>query len=157
MNTLDLGDANVFPLEPDKHIAAVVSQCKSVLQRGARLVLVGGDTSGAKALVTAAQQIADRDVHEVSATGVNCSSGTSPIVLCVDLEELAGNWLSRPRHLAGLTPVQMIARIEAIRGNVIAAAVFGLAPALDSRGTTETRAALAIVRAVTDRLGKGAN
>ena len=93
----------------------------------------------------------------VSATGGNWASGTSPIVLSVDLETLAGNWLSRPRHLSGLTPAQMIARIEAIGGNVIAAAIFGMAPALDSRGSTETRAALAILRAVTDRLGKGAN
>lgn len=109
-----------------------------------------------KALVTAAQQITDEDVQEVSATGGNNASGTSPIVPCVDLEELAGNWLSRPRHLSGLTPAQMIARIEVLRGNVIAAAVFGLAPALDNRGTTETRVALAILRAITGRFGKGA-
>ena len=156
-NTLDLGDVNVFPLERDKHTVAVIAQCRTVLQRGARLVLVGGDISGARALVTAAQQVTDAEVSEVSTKGGNDLSGTSPIVLRVDLQELAGNWLSRPRHLAGLTPAQMIARIEAIRGNIIAAAVFGLAPALDNRGSTETRAALAILRAVVDRLGKGAN
>lgn len=50
MNPLDLGDAKVFSLEPDKHTATVVSQCKSVLRRGARLVLIGGDISGARRL-----------------------------------------------------------------------------------------------------------
>jgi len=157
MNTLDLGDLNVFPLEPDKHSAAVISQCKSVLQLGARLVLVGGDTSGANALVTAAKQVTDGDVQDVSATGVSYSSCTSRIVLRVDLQELAGKWFSCPHRLFGLSPAQMIAQIEAIPGNIIAAAVFGLAPALDSLGTTETRVALAILRSVADRLGKGAN
>ena len=51
----------------------------------------------------------------------------------------------------------MIARIGDIPGNIVGAALFGMAPALDSRGTTETRAALAILRALADRLGKGAS
>ena len=50
----------------------------------------------------------------------------------------------------------MIAQIDATPGNVIAAVVFGLVPALDHRGTTETRAALAILQAVAERLEKGA-
>lgn len=156
-NVLDLGDVNVFPLEPEKHFAAVASQCMSVLGSGARLVLVGGDKSGAKALVTAAQQAADGEVQEVSLTGADCSAGTAPIVLSVDLDELAGNWLSRPHRPSGLTPAQMIARIGDIPGNIVGAALFGMAPALDSRGTTETRAALAILRALADRLGKRAS
>ena len=155
-NTLDLGDMNVFPLEPEKHNDAVVSQCQSVLRRGARLVLIGGDTSGAKALVTAAQRVTGEEVRGVSAARGNLADTASPDVLSVDLQELAGNWLSQPRHLSGLTPAQMIAQIDAIGGNIIAAAIFGLAPALDGRGATETLAALAILRAVTDRLGKGA-
>jgi arginase family enzyme len=79
-----------------------------------------------------------------------------PIVLSVDLGALAGIWMSRPRRLGGLSPTQMIAQIDATQGDVIAAALFGLAPALDDRGRTETRAALAILHAVTERLAKGA-
>lgn len=152
MNILDLGDVNVFPLEQEKHLAAVETQCRAVLLCGARLVLIGGDDSGAKALVSAAQDISGNDIHAVSATGKTAPSATSPVVLRVDLQDLAGHWLSQPRQLAGLAPTEMIARIAAVRGTILAAAVFGLAPALDSRGTTETRAALAILRAVTTRL-----
>ena len=157
-NATDLGDVNVFPLEPDKHFSAVISQCEAVLETGARMVLVGGDTSGLKALSIAVRKIKGADVPVVSVTGGNTDdrSKTQPIILSVDLQELAGIWMSHPSRLTGLSPAQMIAQIDATPGNVIAAAVFGLAPALDSHGSTETRAALAILQAVTERLEIGA-
>jgi arginase family enzyme len=157
-NAIDLGDVNVFPLEPDKHFSAVTSQCVAVLETGARMVLVGGDSSGLKALGIAAQKVAGADVPVVSVTGgiAGNLSKTQPIILSVDLQELAANWVSQPRRLTGLSPAQMIAQIDTTSGNVVAAAIFGLAPALDSRGSTEIRAALAILQAVTDRLEKGA-
>jgi arginase family enzyme len=73
----------------------------------------------------------------------------------VDLQSLAGIWLSQPRRLGGLSPAQMVEQIDAVEGNIIAAAVFGLAPALDSHGETETQAALAILQAVNNRIEKG--
>ena len=157
-NALDLGDVNVFPLEPDKHFSAVISQCQTVLEADARLVLVGGDCSGLKALTSAAGKIKGADVPVVSITGgiTGNLSETQPIILSVDLQELAGIWMSQPRRLAGLSPAQMIAQIGATKGHVIAAAVFGLAPALDIRGSTETRAALTILQAVAERLERGA-
>ncbi len=157
-NAIDLGDVNVFPLEPDKHFSAVISQCEAVLETGARMVLVGGDSSGLKALGIAARQVTGADVSVIPVTGgiADNLSHTQPAILSVDLQELAANWVSQPRHLTGLSPAQMIAQIEVSSGNVIAAAIFGLAPALDNRGSTETRAALAILQAVTERLAKGA-
>jgi arginase family enzyme len=157
-NAIDLGDVNVFPLEPEKHFSAVISQCKAVLKTGARMVLVGGDTSGLKALSIAVRNITGEDVPVVSIIGditVNLSK-TQTVILSVDLQELASNWTSQLHRLTGLSPAEMIARIDATKGNVIAVAIFGLAPALDSRGSTETRAALAILQAVTERLEKGA-
>ncbi len=74
----------------------------------------------------------------------------------MDLNEACGHLDVAPEPLTGLSPAQMIAQIDATPGNVIAAVVFGLAPALDHRGTTETRAALAILQAVAERLEKGA-
>ena len=157
-NAIDLGDVNVFPLEPDKHFSAVTSQCEAVLETGARMVLVGGDSSGLKALGIAVRKFTGADVPVVSITGgiTGNLSKTQPIILSVDLQELAGIWMSQPRRLTGLSPAQMIAQIDATPGNVVAAAVFGLASALDSRGSTETRAALAILQAVAERLEKGA-
>jgi hypothetical protein len=157
-NAIDLGDVNVFPLEPNKHFPAVISQCEAVLGTGARLVLVGGDSSGQKALGIAAQNITGADVPIVSVTGdmTGNLSHTQPVILSVDLHELAGIWVSQPRRLTGLSPMQMIAQIDTTPGNVIAATIFGLAPALDSRGSTETRTALAILQAVATRLERGA-
>ena len=157
-NAIDLGDVNVFPLEPDKHLSAVVSQCEAVLETGARMVLVGGDSSGLKALGIAVRKITGADVPVFSVTGgiTGNLSKTESIILSVDLQELAAIWLSQPHRLAGLSPAQMIAQIDATMGNVVAAAIFGLAPELDSRGSTETRAALVILQAVTKRLEKGA-
>jgi arginase family enzyme len=74
----------------------------------------------------------------------------------VDLQQLAAIWVSQPHRLTGLSPAQMIAHINTTPGNIVAAAVFGLAPALDSRGSTETQAAVAILKAITMRLNKGA-
>ena len=150
---------NVFPLEPDKHFSAVISQCEAVLEAGARMVLVGGDSSGLKALGIAVRKITNADVPVVSVTeGITGNlSKTQPIILSVDLQELAGIWMSQPRRLNGLSPAQMIAQIDATPCNVVAAAIFGLATALDNRGKTETRAALAILQAVAERLDKGAS
>ena len=50
VNATDLGDLNVFPLEPEKHFSAVISQCEEVIKLGTYLILVGGDSSGLKAL-----------------------------------------------------------------------------------------------------------
>ena len=158
-NVTDLGDVNVFPLEVDKHFSAVISQCEAILETGARMVLVGGDSSGLRALGIAVRKITNADVLVVSVTeGIMGNlSKTQPIILSVDLQELAGIWMSQPRRLSGLSPAQMIAQINATPGNVVAAAIFGLAPALDNRGTTETCAALAILQAVAEHLEKGAS
>ena len=158
-NVTDLGDVNVFPLEVGKHFSAVISQCEAILETGARMVLVAGDSSGLRALGIAVRKITNADVLVVSVTeGIMGNlSKTQPIILSVDLQELAGIWMSQPRRLSGLSPAQMIAQINATPGNVVAAAIFGLAPALDNRGTTETCAALAILQAVAEHLEKGAS
>ncbi len=156
-NAIDLGDVNVFPLETAKHFSAVQSQCAAVLKTAARLVLIGGDSSGLTALSVAARNVCGADVSVVSVTEniVGNLQRQQPIILSVDLQALGGIWVSNPQRLTGLSPAQMIAQINAAPGNIIGAALFGLAPALDNRGRTETRAALAILQAVAERLAKG--
>ncbi|MGB1390733.1 MAG: arginase family protein [Paracoccaceae bacterium] len=85
-NAIDLGDVNVFPLEPDKHFPAVASQCAAVLETGARIVLVGGDSSGLKALGIAAQKVTGADVPVIPVTGgvAGQLSHTQPVILSVD-------------------------------------------------------------------------
>ena len=159
INATDLGDLNVFPLEPEKHFSAVISQCEEVLKLGTYLVLVGGDSSGLKALGAAVENVVNLDVPIVSITNNNKLnlSKTQKIILSVDLKDLAGKWVSKPRRLNGLSPSQIITQINNIPNKIIAVAIFGLAPELDSRGSTETQVALNILEAVAKRLNKGAH
>ena len=103
-NAIDLGDVNVFPLEPNKHFPALVSQCEAVLETGARMVLVGGDSSGLNVLGIAAQKVTGSDVSiiPVAESSVGNLSHTQPVILSVDLQELAANWVSQPQRLTGL-------------------------------------------------------
>ena len=159
VNATDLGDLNVFPLEPEKHFSAVISQCEEVLKLGTYLVLVGGDSSGLKALGAAVENVVNLDVPIVSITNNNKLnlSKTQKIILSVDLKDLAGKWVSKPRRLNGLSPSQIITQINNIPNKIIAVAIFGLAPELDGRGSTETQVALNILEAVVKRLDKGAH
>lgn len=159
VNATDLGDLNVFPLEPEKHFSAVISQCEEVLKLGTYLILVGGDSSGLKALGSAVENVVNLDVPIVSISNnkkLNLSK-TQKIILSVDLKELAGKWVSKPRRLNGLSPSQIITQIKNIPNKIIAVAIFGLAPELDGRGSTETQVALNILEAVVKRLDKGAH
>lgn len=155
---LDLGDVNVFPLEPEKHLDAILLQCQRVLKTGARLVLVGGDASGLQALQAAAQAYLGMDVPIAPVTNnvqAEAFSPDQPVVLSVDLQALSPLLLSRPKRLMGHTPSELIARIKAASGEAVAAAVFGLAPALDGRGRREVEAAQAVLQAVVERLQTG--
>ena len=149
----------MFPLEPEKHFSAVISQCEEVLKLGTYLVLVGGDSSGLKALGAAVENVVNLDVPIVSISNNNKLnlSKTQKIILSVDLKELAGKWVSKPRRLNGLSPSQIITQIKNIPNKIIAVAIFGLAPELDGRGRTETQVALNILEAVVKRLNKGAH
>lgn len=159
INATDLGDLNVFPLEPEKHFSAVISQCEEVIKLGTYLILVGGDSSGLKALGSAVENVVNLDVPIVSISNNNKLnlSKTQKIILSVDLKELAGKWVSKPRRLNGLSPSQIITQIKNIPNKIIAVAIFGLAPELDGRGSTETQVALNILEAVVKRLDKGAH
>ncbi len=48
---VDLGDLNVFPLEPARHAAVLAEQTSRILATGSRLLVVGGDHGGALGLL----------------------------------------------------------------------------------------------------------
>ena len=48
---MDIGDFNVFPLEPARTEAVLAEQCKEVIASGARLLSLGGDYSVSPALL----------------------------------------------------------------------------------------------------------
>jgi hypothetical protein len=126
----DLGDLNVFPLEPGKHQRALHDQFDLIAATGARPVLVGGDASGLNAL---AGYFPAAVIHDAS-----CSDpppADKPLILSVDL--------ARPGASCGdRSDEYWKAAIAPLRGaKIVAAAVFGLAPELDWRGADDTRLA----------------
>lgn len=154
---IDVGDLNVFPLQPEKHFQAVVNQCQAILNSGSSLVLVGGDASGLQALAEATRGIigTGSTVITLKELAHEKMPVAQQIVLAVDLDQLAGRYRSRPSRVAGLSPGQIIHRINTAPGQIIAAALYGLAPSLDFHGNTETRAALAILAAIIERMRRG--
>lgn len=153
--TLDLGDLNVFPLEPKKHAEAMERQLSLLFAAGARPCLVGGDKSGLDAIrrwMTKRSEVAP-DLVVAGESGH--ARAKTPLIVAVDLSLLAGRWLSRPRRLAGLSPHQIISALEAIEQPIAAAAIFGLAPALDASGVAETRAARDVLSALVGAMQRG--
>lgn len=142
----DLGDLNVFPLEPEKHEGALRQQFDKIDAAGAVPILVGGDRSGLDIL---ARHVSDRTGHapEIRAPGLvpGDSDATRPVLLAVDLSDGSG---------AGPDP-----RLDARTGPAVAppgrplgAALFGLAPHLDWSGRAETRLAHDALAALVRRM-----
>lgn len=144
----DLGDLNVFPLEPDKHAAAVAEQLSLITKAGAVPIFVGGDRSGADILARQAGflQQTEITIHDVARGAVAPAKPTALIIAEVDLSAVRGT---------GQRPEAITAAIEALPERVIAGAVFGLAPMLDWSGAVEARVACMWVRALAQRLARG--
>ena len=150
---LDIGDVNVFPLEPEKHMAVMEHQISLVYDAGARLCLVGGDASGFEVLSKTLSNKLEREITTVhTGQGESGTSDLSPAILAVDLSRLAGSWMSRPQRLGGVSPLEIITEISAIQRPITAAAIYGLAPTLGEVGVFETRVSRDVLAALVDTL-----
>lgn len=152
---VDLGDLNVFPLEPEKHMAALEDQVSLILNAGARPCLVGGDRSGLDGLRRSMTKRLTMAPNLLIAGQTTDVASDLPLIVAADLSLIAGRWLSRPRRLAGLSPHQIIDALGTIDQPVVAAAIFGMAPALDASGMGETRAARDILSALLAAIQRG--
>lgn len=136
----DLGDLNVFPLEPEKHEAAICEQLDKIAEVGGVPILVGGDSSGLDILE---KHVARRLGHRPGTCSLHQPGaphqGKTPLIFALDLSA----W---PRPKA-----ERVGKSYNVRGLVDAlsdlprglagGAIFGLAPALDASGAAETRLA----------------
>ena len=143
---LDLGDLNVFPLEPVRQAAALRRQVSAIAATGAIPVLVGGrrtdpplgDCLGCAATVEASLAPADWPP-------------SGPLALVIDLSPILAP-MAPPRGLS-----RLLAAIRALPARRIAAVhVTGFKPGLDLDGRSEASLAARVLQAVADQVGGGA-
>jgi hypothetical protein len=139
----DLGDLNVFALEPERHRAALVDQIAAILNAGGRPIIVGGLTD-LRPIFDAA--LTGRPVAHLR-TPLGASAGRDAFTLTIDL---APDRRGRP-SLAGLR-----AAFDAMSPqSLIAAHLTGLAPDLDLTGQAEASFAAHVLDLLVERLLKG--
>ncbi len=150
----DLGDLNVFPLEPRKHASAIEKQLEMIARAGGVPLMVGGDRSGLDIL---AQHIASRIgrapvIREPGAMGID-GDGTLPTLLAIDLSGGLCAGLTRVGRTCRMA--ELVDRIDELPVRPLGGAIFGLAPKLDWSGAAETRLAHDLLGALVRRMRKG--
>jgi hypothetical protein len=132
---LDLGDLNVFPLEPARNAAALARQLALVRAAGGRPVLVGGRLPPDAALAVLLPDCRPWSPGAAAAPG--------PLAVTLDLSSLRWPGVS-PRPLEALLDT-----LRALPGAAIAAAhLTGLAPELDEAGAVEASLGLHVLQAL---------
>jgi hypothetical protein len=130
---LDLGDLNVFPLEPARNHAALVRQLDLVRAAGGRPVLVGGRLSPEGGLAQLLPDCRAWSPGEALLPG--------PLAVTLDLASL--RW-------PGAAPRPLAALLEALRtvppAAIAAAHLTGLAPELDETGMVEASLGVHVLR-----------
>lgn len=149
----DLGDLNVFPLEPLRLREALIRQARAVFEARGRLVVIGG-AMDLKEILQAAytavwpdrflalHTIGGRERHAVP------QEEAEALAVNVDLSSLYC-----PPRFPGRPKKQLLDAIAGLPVNRIDAVhLTGFAPALDLSGRYETALALHVLRAVVARL-----
>lgn len=131
----DLGDLNVFPLEPERNCAALTRQLGGIRAKGGRPVLVGGRLPAECALATLLPGCSPWSPGEPSTAG--------SLAVTLDLAPLRWPGVVQ-RPLTGLLDA-----LRAVPPAAIAAAhVTGLAPDLDEAGAVEASLGLYVLQAL---------
>ncbi len=134
----DLGDLNVFPLEPARHAAALVEQLAMVLDAAGVPVVVGGADGLGPAFAALFGECA---VWRPPAAPPGLPARTG---LAIDVSALAGDVLRSDWPLCAMRTG--LAGLDAAR--VGGVHVCGLAPALDVSGRREAAVGLHVLAAV---------
>jgi hypothetical protein len=150
----DLGDLNVFPLEPIRHREALERQFFALLGTGARFIVVGGSMRLEAIMATAARHRPHAaPLHAVVVDGCEPSVAIPPeghLFATVDLARLF------EPAAAGRPKTRMLNAIRALPPErVFAAHLTGLAPELDLSARHDTSAAALMLDALVRHLGAG--
>ena len=150
----DLGDLNVFPLEPMRHREALERQFFAVLGTGARIIVVGGSMRLEAIMATATRHLPHAAaLHAVVVDGSEPSVAIPPVghlFATVDLSRLF------EPAAAGRPKTRMLNAIRSLPAErVLAAHLTGLAPELDLSARHDTSAAALMLDALVRHLGAG--
>jgi hypothetical protein len=138
---VDLGDVNVFPLEPARQEAALRRQIAAIAATGAVAVLVGGRRLGFPLGACIGAATVEVDDHARL-------HGDTPLAAIIDLAPVFG-----PAPAPGVWRA-MQASISALpRRRVVAAHLTGFAPDLDVAGRREASLAARTLQLLADHLG----
>ena len=142
---VDLGDLNVFPLEPARQEAAFRRQFAAIAATGAIMVLIGG-----RRLRSPLGDYLDATATIEAGTSVP-PSVTGKLAATVDLAPALG-FTAPPRGLPALCDA-----VRALpRGRVAAVHMTGFAPDLDVAGRREASLAARVLQVLADHLGDSA-
>lgn len=150
---VDLGDLNVFPLEPLKQREALMRQARAVFEAQGRLVVVGGAVDLGDVLRDAFESAGPDSTIEYrllgDGVGAPSSRGTDfPIALRIDLSRLFAPSIAVPRPKK-----QLFDAIAALPGPRIEAVhLTGFAPQLDVSGRHDTAFAHRVLAAIVTRM-----
>jgi len=155
---LDLGDLNVFPLEPARQREALARQFVALLGSGARVVVVGGAQDLGAIVVAAAGHAgtAGRTLSPVALCGdgahaFRVAPPAGELFVTVDLAPLFDAAADRRAM------TRLVASIRALPpGRVRAAHLTGLAPELDLSARAETALAARVLEALARQLAREA-
>lgn len=134
----DLGDLNVFPLEPEKHKNAICKQLDKIAAAGGIPLLVGGDSSGLEILAShIAQRNGRAPVIHTPGLQVPDSNDDAPSVLGLDLSKWPFPGIKG--QCASSRFSDLLLCLDSLPEQAAGGAVFGFAPSLDWSGAVETR------------------
>lgn len=145
---LDLGDLNVFPLEPPRQREALLRQFTALLSSGARFVVVGG-SADLDGIAIEAARLADgaRDLRPLTLPGAGASDARTPaqadLFVTVDLAPALDPAAGRG---ARSRLIEAVGALPACR--VRAAHLTGLAAELDVSARAETAFASRVLEAL---------
>jgi arginase family enzyme len=148
----DVGDLNVFPLEPERQRAALERQLTALLATGACAVVVGGAMCLHEIAATAAARL--HGSRTLRAVVLRAEACTAPLPDAGDLfvtVDVAGLFAAAPAPRPKARLLEAIRSLPAHR--VRAAHLCGLAPDLDLSGRHDTAAATLMLAALVRHLG----
>jgi hypothetical protein len=150
----DVGDLNVFPLEPERQRAALERQLAALLATGARPVVVGGAMCLQQIAATAAARL--HGPGSLRAVVLRAEACTAPLPDAGELfvtVDVAGLFAAAP---APRPKTRLLAAIRSLPADRVRAAhLTGLAPDLDLSGRHDTSAGALMLDALVRHLGAG--